>query len=85
MYLINISSSAEKDLDRLPVAVLKKVAAAIDNLSIDPRPHGCKKLKGTNENLWRIRIGDHRAIYLIEDKIEIIDIRRVRHRSEVYK
>ena len=58
---------------------------AIDNLSIEPRPSGCKKLKGSLERLWRIRIGDYRVIYSIEDKIEVLDIRRVRHRKDVYE
>jgi len=85
MYRIIISNSAEKDMDKLPRISLKKVEIAIDRLSIEPRPSGCKKLKGTNENLWRIRVGDYRVIYSIADKIEVLDIRRVRHRKDVYE
>ena len=85
MYRILISNSAEKDMDKLPSAALKKVEAAIDYLSHEPRPAGCKKLKGFYENLWRIRVGDYRVVYLIADKIEVIDIRRVRHRKDVYE
>ena len=85
MYQIIISSSAEKDLDKLPAAALKKVGNAIDHLAADPRPAGCKKLKGSSEYLWRIRVGDYRVIYSIADKIEVIDVRRVRHRKDVYE
>ncbi len=85
MYQIIISNSAEKDIDKLSVIVLKKVGTAIDHLSAEPRPVGCKKLKGTLESLWRIRVGDYRVIYSIADKIEVIDIRRVRHRKDVYE
>jgi len=85
MYKIIISNSAEKDMDNLPSVALKKVEVAIDSLSDDPRPPGCKKLKGSYENLWRIRVGDYRVIYSIADKIEVIDIRRVRHRKDVYE
>ena len=85
MYHILISNSAEKDMDKLPSAALKKVEVAIDHLSHEPRPAGCKKLKGSYENLWRIRVGDYRVVYLIADKIEVIDIRRVRHRKDVYE
>ena len=85
MYKIVISSSAEKDLDKLPAPVLKKVGVAIDHLSGDPRPAGCKKLKGSYDSLWRIRVGDYRVVYSIVDKVEVIDIRRVRHRKDVYE
>ena len=85
MYKIIVSNSAEKDMDKLPPGTMKKVAGAIDRLSLEPRPVGCLKLKGTKENLWRIRIGDYRVIYLIADAIEVIDVRRVRHRKDVYE
>lgn len=85
MYNIVVSRSAEKDLERLPATVIKRVSKAIDDLTEQPRPVGSKKLKGADENLWRIRIGDYRVIYLIADEIQIIDIRRVRHRKDVYE
>ena len=85
MYLISISHSAERDIEQLPVIIVKRIGKAIDNLPEQPRPPGCKKLKGSNENLWRIRIGDYRVIYLIADEIQIIDVRRVRHRKDVYE
>lgn len=85
MYQITITSSAEKDMVKLPRPALQKVEVAIDKLSETPRPAGCKKLKGTNDDLWRIRVGDYRVIYSVQDKIEIIDIRRVRHRKDVYE
>lgn len=84
MYQIIVSNSAEKDMERLPIQTLKKIEVAIDALAEQPRPTGCKKLKGANENLWRIRVGDYRVVYLIADKIEVIDIRRVRHRKDIY-
>ena len=85
MYLISISHSAERDIEQLPVIIVKRIGKAIDKLPEQPRPPGCKKLKGSNENLWRIRIGDYRVIYLIADEIQIIDVRRVRHRKDVYE
>ncbi len=84
MYQVFISNSAEKDMDKLPMAVLKKVGKVIDNLAQDPRPAGCKKLKAATENLWRVLVGDYRVVYLIEDKVEVVDIRRVRHRKDGY-
>ena len=71
-------------MEKLPIGELRKVEIAIDQLGTTPRPNGCKKLKGSLGNYWLIRVGDYRVIYSIEDKIEIIDIRRVRHRKDVY-
>ena len=85
MFRIIVGNSAEKDMEQLPSSALRKIEIAIDGLASEPRPVGCKKLKGTKELLWRIRVGDYRVIYSIADKIEIIDIRRVRHRKDVYE
>jgi mRNA interferase RelE/StbE len=57
---------------------------AISALATDPRPKGCKKLKGSEDELWRIRVGDYRVVYFIEDEIKLVDIQRTRHRKEVY-
>lgn len=84
MYKIQFSRSAEKEIAALPNAVLKRVANAIDKLESNPRPTGCKKLKGSSQNLWRIRIGDYRVVYSIEDVLLIVDIRKVGHRRDIY-
>jgi mRNA interferase RelE/StbE len=49
-----------------------------------PRPAGCKKLKG-GQNLWRIRVGDYRVVYWLDDSRAVIDVVAVRHRSEAYR
>ena len=85
MYKIIISHSAEKDMEQLSRNVVKRIGKAIDKLPEQPRPPGCKKLKGATENLWRIRVGDYRVIYLIADEIQVIDVRRIRHRKDVYE
>ena len=53
-------------------------------LEDDPRPPGSKKLVGEKEDLWRIRIGNYRIIYTVDDSIFIVDIRRIGHRKDVY-
>ena len=53
-------------------------------LADSPRPSGCKKLKGGVKE-WRIRIGDYRVIYTIEDARKAVDVTRIAHRKEVYK
>jgi mRNA interferase RelE/StbE len=83
-YSILIKKSAAKELEDLPSNILRKVTFAITELSIHPRPTGVKKLKGELGDLWRIRIGDYRVIYSIEDVVRIIEIKKVGHRKDVY-
>ncbi len=84
MYTITFIRSAEKELENLPLNAVKKISPHIDKLALNPRPNGSKKLKGKGEYLWRIRVGDYRVIYAIEDVVKIIEIRRVGQRGEVY-
>ena len=84
-YQVIISRSAEKDISRLPQVVLKRVATAIDGLMSNPFPQGAKKMTSTEKNLWRVRIGDYRMVYQVDTAISVVDIRRVRHRKDVYK
>ena len=85
MFTITINPSALKELSKLPKVTIKKAEKAIDSLANNPRPIGVKKLKGTEESLYRIRIGDYRIIYSIEEEIKIIDIIRIGHRKDIYK
>lgn len=84
MYEILIERRAEKDLRRLAAEIFQRLIAAIQALADDPRPDGCKKLTGS-ENDWRIRVGDYRVLYEIDDKNQIVRILRVRHRREAYR
>lgn len=83
-YRLILSKPAVKALRDLPSSVNIRVAAAIDGLREDPRPHGCKRLHG-NEELWRIRVGDYRVLYAIDDGIRIVDVRRIGHRGDIYR
>jgi len=65
--------------------VLIPISHAIDALEENPRPSGCKKLKDATENLWRIRVGDYRIIYVIADEVKIVDVRKVGHRKDIYE
>ncbi len=84
MYQIVFKKSAEKELEKLPFKAIKRVSSAIDSLAQNPRPVGSRKLEGQKESLWRIRAGDYRVIYLIEDSVNIIEIRRVGNRKDIY-
>ena len=67
-------------LDKQAIPVIK---GAIAELADNPRPHGYKKLKG--EDAYRIRVGDYRIIYEIEDNIILVTVVSVGHRKDVYK
>ncbi len=82
-YSLFISRKAQKELARLPIRLYERVVAAIRELAENPRPSGCRKLSGREG--WRIRIGDYRVIYQIDDKQNKITVRHVGHRREIYR
>ncbi|MCD6012769.1 MAG: addiction module toxin, RelE/StbE family [Flavipsychrobacter sp.] len=82
-YNVVFSKRAEKDIQKLPASAVQKIIPEIISLEENPRPHGCKKLKGYTD-LWRIRIGNYRVVYAIEDVILLVDIREVGDRKDIY-
>ena len=83
-YGITFARSARKELEALNPPLAARVLARIETLAIDPRPAGARKLQGA-PRLWRIRVGDYRVVYSVDDRQRIVDIVRVRHRSDVYR
>ena len=83
-YYLEIKSSAAKELDALSDALFVRVDRKIVALAENPRPPGCKKLRG-HRDWWRIRVGDYRVVYTIDDAKLLVEVTRVRHRSEVYQ
>lgn len=82
-YKVLIQPSAQKEIERLPKPVQNKVLKALMTLSENPRPVGCKKLVGTDS--WRVRIGEYRIVYWIDDGILSVEVIRVAHRKNVYR
>jgi mRNA interferase RelE/StbE len=82
-YAVELKPSARKELESLPNATLSRVIRRIESLALDPRPAGCKKLKGYKD-LWRVRIGDWRVVYIINDAAKLVSVTRIAHRREVY-
>jgi len=82
-YALIITRPAQKALDSLPADAYQKVKAAISELATTPRPPGCRKL--VEREGWRIRIGDYRVIYTIDDKAIRLTVVRVSNRSEAYR
>ena len=82
-YSVVLTPSAARDLRRLPEGVRQRIVAALQGLANNPRPPGCVKLSGGDE--WRIRVGDYRAIYRIDDTARLVTVTRIGHRREVYR
>jgi mRNA interferase RelE/StbE len=82
-YSLAFKPSAEKELRKLHRDTIPRVVQAIRALADEPRPHGCVKLSGSQS--WRIRIGDYRIIYDIDDTSQKIDVLYIGHRREVYR
>jgi mRNA interferase RelE/StbE len=83
-YSLAIKQSAQKELDALDDAVFTRVDRKIIALADNPRPAGCKKLKGYKDH-WRARTGDWRVVYIINDAAKLVTITRVAHRSDIYE
>jgi mRNA interferase RelE/StbE len=83
MYIVSFRSGAIKELRKLSAKDRKKIATAIDSLVDVPRPNGVKKMVGANA--WRIRVGDYRLVYVIEDKQLVVEVIRIGHRRDVYR
>lgn len=84
MHEVLIEATAQADLKRLSADTLRRIGSHLKALAENPRPSGCRKITGS-QNDWRIRIGDYRVIYEIDDPSTTIRVMRVRHRREVYR
>ena len=82
-YSIEWKTSAKKDLRKIDKQKIPKILEAVANLALNPHPSNHKKIIGTEHN-YRIRVGDYRVIYFLEDAKLVIEIVRVRHRKEAY-
>jgi mRNA interferase RelE/StbE len=84
MYRVIIKPAAEKQIVKLPKSVQRRVMEHLAALEINPRPQGCVKLSGATST-FRLRIGDYRIIYDIDDAHRTAIITIVAHRREVYR
>jgi mRNA interferase RelE/StbE len=82
-YTISILRRAQKELSQLPGGVYEQVRDIIRDLAHDPRPPGCIKL--TARPGWRLRVGDYRLIYEINDKKQLVLILHIGHRRDIYR
>lgn len=82
-YTIRFKQAALRDLERITQPTHSRLITAIENLAVEPRPRGCRKLRGLSDT-FRIRVGQYRAIYIVDDIERVVRVTRVRHRREAY-
>lgn len=82
-YKVELKRSAEKELKGMPPADLKRIAKKIGDLAQDPRPSDCVKLAGSP--YFRLRQGDWRVVYSVDDEARVVMVAKIGHRREVYR
>jgi mRNA interferase RelE/StbE len=82
-YRVEVATHAQRDLQRLAPSIVGRIHPILSSLGREPRPAGSQKLVGLEA--YRIRVGDHRVLYEIDDAARVIVVIRVRHRREVYR
>jgi mRNA interferase RelE/StbE len=82
-YSIRIRASAERDMKALPSEAFRRVSEAILTLEAAPRPRTCKRLRGREG--YRMRVGDYRILYVVDDASHAVDVVAVGHRKDVYR
>lgn len=83
-YALEIKQSAQKELDALDDTLFTRIDRRILALADNPRPAGCKKLKGYKDQ-WRIRVGDWRVLYIIDATAKLTIVTRLANRREVHE
>lgn len=83
-YRVEIKPAALREIARLPRPDQRRISERIDALARIPRPPGCVKLAGA-DNLWRLRAGNYRIIYTIDDRPLIVAVVKVGHRRDIYR
>ena len=83
-YAIDIKPAARRELENLSDSLIARLLPKIENLTANPKPSGCRKLRGYKD-LWRIRVGNYRVVYIIDDDRKRLSVTRVAHRRDVYE
>ena len=84
-YSLSIKSSAAKELEVISEkATLTRLIDKIKSLASQPRPSGAEKLAG-RPNLYRVRQGNYRVIYSVDEQLRVVDVIKVGHRRDVYR
>ncbi len=82
-YTVFLKSSAEKELERFPTRIHDKIVERLISLKEDPRPSGAKKLRGREG--YKIRVGNYRILYVINDAEKKVEVFSIAHRKDAYR
>lgn len=85
MYEIVLASKAERELKSLSPEFINRIDHKIRQLTINPRPPQTTKLISKDKPGWRIRVGDYRILYQVDDEKKLVLIYRIKHRRDVYR
>jgi mRNA interferase RelE/StbE len=83
-YRVTLAATAVKERQRIDSVVRKRIDQTLQGLLSEPRPSGVKKLSGKYQD-WRVRVGDYRILYEIDDDQQLITVWRIAHRRDVYR
>lgn len=83
-YTVRLEHRAEQELRGLPQNILRRVDAKLRALASNPRPRGVVKLSGRTGEGWRVRVGNYRILYRIQDDARVVEVYRIKHRREAY-
>ncbi len=84
-YLLRLSENIEKDFNTIQDKDIKKILSKVKDLAENPYPQGVKKIKASDENLFRLRYRSYRILYVVDEQIKLILIRKIGHRKSIYK
>jgi mRNA interferase RelE/StbE len=84
-YAVRIEHRAERELKRLPRHVLRAVDAKLAALREHPRPPGTLKLQGRETEGWRVRVGEYRILFTIDEPAKVVSVYRIRSRGSAYR
>jgi len=83
-YTVRLKRSAEKELEDFPDHVHNRITERLLTLEQNPRPRGVRKLRGRAEE-YRLRVGDYRVLYVVDDAAQVVEVIAIRHRREAYR
>lgn len=83
-YRVILTTTAVKERNRIDPAIRRRIDQSLQGLQSEPRPSGVKKLSGHFQD-WRVRVGDYRILYEINDDQQLVTVWRIAHRRDVYR
>lgn len=82
-YSVGVERKAQKQIAQLTTETQNRVEVALGTLADDPRPPGCRRLQGRDG--WRIRVGNYRIVYTVDDDQRTVTVLQVGHRRDIYR